>query len=678
MIAALTTHSFLEDLALLLCVAAVTTVLFQALRQPVVVGYLVAGMIVGPHLPIPIFVNPERIEKLSELGVILLMFAIGLEFRVRSLMRLLPTAGFITAVQVGFLIWLGYVVGIAFGWSVIESLFAGAMIAISSTTIIAKAFAEEKVGKDLSELVFGVALFEDMVAVVLLAMLTAIASGTGLSARLVELTVGELLLFMVAIAGAGAVIVPRAIRLIARLKRKETLVVASVGICFAFAMAAEMAGYSVALGAFIAGVLVAESGHGAAIEELVAPLRDVFGAVFFVSVGMMLDPHVLAEYWPALIALIGAVLIGKLIGVATGAMLSGSNARIAVRAGMSMAQIGEFSFIIAAAGVANRATHDFLYSLAIALAAITTFTTPFMIRASDRVGAYVDAHLPRPIILMQSLYAAWMERARARPLRAQVGRGIALILASSALIVLIAAIYEFASVRLDAVVAADIGIKATPAVILVRAAAIVLAIPPGTAIWRAARTIASAVAADLAMSQGSDTAGASPAAMSGILELAIIFATVLLLLAAIAPFVRPSETLAMLLAAVAIIATLIWRTARAIQRHLEEVSRSMTAMHLPQTAMAEAGIDPFEAGGDARGPLMPVRIPDGSMVIGRSLADLNLPSATGAAVVALARDGAGVIIPEEAEVLRPGDTLALVGPREALAAARNLLRALTV
>jgi len=195
------------------------------------------------------------------------------------------------------------------------------------------------------------------------------------------------------------------------------------------------------------------------------------------------------------------------------------------------------------------------------------------------------------------------------------------------------------------------------------------------AIWRGARNIARAVAPDLEASDGIARRVAPPFAMVQMLELAIIFATILLLLAAIAPFVRPAETIAMLLVAVVIIGTMIWRSARAIQSHLEEVSRSLTAMRSPRADMADADLDAAEAGDDLRDPLLPVRIPDGASVIGKTLADLNLAGVTGAAVVALARDGAGVMIPEEAEVLRPGDTLALVGPRDALAAARKLLHA---
>ena len=266
---------------------------------------------------------------------------------------------------------------------------------------------------------------------------------------MIAITVGQLVVFLAVLVGGGLLIVPHLIRLAARFERDETLVVASVGICFAVAMIAEIAGYSVALGAFLAGVLVSESGQGPQIEHLIAPLRDVFGAVFFVSVGMMLDPRVLVEYWPSLAGLVAVVLIGKIIGVGAGAILSGSSTRIAVQAGMSMAQIGEFSFIIAEAGLEHGATRDFLYSLAIAVSAITTFTTPFMIRASGPVGSFIDARLPRSVGMLQSIYDSWLERMRARPNPRNLRGVIAFILVAIAGVVAIAIAYEVTNDRLE-------------------------------------------------------------------------------------------------------------------------------------------------------------------------------------------------------------------------------------
>jgi K+:H+ antiporter len=673
-------NNFLEDLAFILSVAAAVSVIFQALRQPVVIGYLVAGMLVGPYLPFPLFADIGRIHILSELGVILLMFALGLEFSVRRLAQLAPTAGFITVVQVGFLMWLGYEVGRALGWTELEGVFAGAILAISSTTIVAKAFAEEKVDQGLSELVFGVTLFEDLAAVIILAVLTAIATGAGLSVRMVAVTVGQLVFFLAALIGVGLLLVPRAIRIAARFKRDETLIVASIGICFAVAMIAEVAGYSVALGAFIAGVLVSESGHAPEIEHLVAPLRDIFGAIFFVSVGMTLDPRVLVDHWPALIALVAVVLVGKIIGVGVGAMLSGTATRRAVQAGMAMAQIGEFSFIIAGTGLEHGATRSFLYSLAIAVSAITTFTTPFMIRASDRVGRWIDARLPRSVGVLQSIYDSWTEQMRARPHPRGYRGAIAFIVFAMGTVVAVAIVYALFADRLQTIVAAATGCSPGTALILVKAAALGQAAVPCVAIWRGAHRLALRIASSISAGSASPAEAADAdltgsTLLGGIFEIAIIFGAVTLLLAIIGPFMSVIDGVSLMLIAILGLAIVIWRSARRFYAVVREASvvlveRMDSSRELPPAASL-TGEAPADSGGI--GPLTRVRVSEESAAIGRSLLALNLHAITGAMAIAIARDGRTVILPGGSEVLRAGDTIALAGPSGAVAAARELL-----
>src|SRR6266550_2251939 len=397
-------HAFLTSLTVVLAVAAVTTVVFQRLRQPVVLGYIIAGLIVGPHVPIPLVADPNVVQTLSELGVILLMFSLGLEFSLRKLMAVGPTAGLTALLQSSLMVWLGFTIGRLFGWTTLESLFAGAVIAISSTTIIAKAFEEQGIRGKLRELVVGVLIVEDLIAVLLMAVLTAIASGSGLAAGPLAATIGRLAAFLVGLVGIGLLLVPRAIRAISRLHRRETTLVASIGICFTIALLAQAFGYSVALGAFLAGSLVAESGEEKQIERLVEPVRDIFGAVFFVSVGMLIDPALVARHWPAVVVLTAAVVIGKVVGVSLGAFLTGSGMRTSVQAGLSLAQIGEFSFIIAGLGLALHATREFLYPVAVAVSALTTLLTPWMIRASEPIAAWVDRKLPRPLQTFAALY----------------------------------------------------------------------------------------------------------------------------------------------------------------------------------------------------------------------------------------------------------------------------------
>ena len=275
-------HEFLRSLTVVLAVAAVTTVVFQRLRQPVALGYIIAGLIVGPHVPLPLVADPRIVTTLSELGVILLMFSLGLEFSLAKLVRVGPEAGVTAAVQCIVMFWLGFLVGELLGWTTLESVFMGAAIAISSTTIIAKVFDEENIGGRWRELVIGILLVEDLIAIVFMAVLTAVAAGSGVSAGALAGTLARLAGFLAILLAVGMVVVPRFIRLVVGLGRAETTLVASIGVCFATAYVAQVSGYSVALGAFLAGSLVAESGHAEEIEHLIHPVRDLFASILFV------------------------------------------------------------------------------------------------------------------------------------------------------------------------------------------------------------------------------------------------------------------------------------------------------------------------------------------------------------------------------------------------------------
>jgi CPA2 family monovalent cation:H+ antiporter-2 len=406
-------HEFLRSLTVVLAVAAITTVVFQRLRQPVVLGYIIAGLIVGPHVPVPVVADPVIVQTLSELGVILLMFSLGLEFHLAKLVRVGPAAGFTAVIQSSLMAWLGFLTGRLLGWTVLESVFTGAIVAISSTTIIAKAFDEQGIRGRLRELVVGILLIEDLIAIVFMAVLTAVATGAGLSAGGLAGTVGRLVVFLAGLLVVGMLVVPRFIGYVTKIGRTETTLVASIGICFATAYIAQRFGYSVALGAFIAGSLVAESGKGEEIERLVQPVRDVFAAIFFVSVGMLIDPALVAQHWGAVVVLTVLVIVGKSAGVSFGAFLAGAGTRTSVQAGMSLAQIGEFSFIIAGLGLSLGATRDFLYPVAVAVSALTTLSTPWLIKASGPAAAFIDRRLPRPLQTFASLYGSWLERLKA-------------------------------------------------------------------------------------------------------------------------------------------------------------------------------------------------------------------------------------------------------------------------
>jgi monovalent cation:H+ antiporter-2, CPA2 family len=658
---------------MVLCVAAVTTIIFQKIRQPVVVGYLIAGMIVGPHVPIPLLADFDRIHTLSELGVILLMFALGLEFSVRKLIRLGPTSGFITAVQVGFMIWLGYVCGRALGWTPLESIFTGAILSISSTTIVAKAYQETPVSDRLRELVFGVLLAEDLTAVVELAILTTLASGASVSASLLTVTMARLILFLVAFVGTGLIVVPPVVRFIVRMGRPETTLVAAVGLCFAFAILAEHAGYSVALGAFLAGSLVAESGEAKQIEHLVEPLRDIFGAVFFVSVGMMIDPTLIEQHWQALIVLTAAVLGGKIIGVTFASILSGVGTTTSIEAGMSLAQIGEFSFIIAGAGLKTGATRDFLYTLAVAVSAVTTFLTPYMIRGSIPLAEFVSARMPRPLKVLEAFYDSWLERIRNAGAPARdansIGWPIAAIVSSAVLIGGILIFNELDPLDVTTTVSNMEHLPYFSAGLFVDAFALLLCAVPAAGMYFASRRLATALASRAFVELPASGAPVVSALIE-LLQITVLLVAAVPLLAIVQPFMAPVEGIGIIVITIGLMVIVVGRSARQMQGQIRNATRLIRVALRGVHAGAEAA-ESYEVPGI--GMITPVSLRADSEGIGKSLSELDLHTNCGAVVVAIGRGDSEVVVPTGDEILRPGDVLELAGSSDAVATAKRLL-----
>jgi CPA2 family monovalent cation:H+ antiporter-2 len=659
----------------------VTTVLFRKLRQPVVLGYLLAGMIVGPHIPIPIFVDLDRVHTLSELGVILVMFSVGLEFSIRKLVRVLPNAGVTGLIQLSVMIWLGTLVGQAFGWTARESLFGGAAIAISSTMIVAKTFAEQKVAGQTADLVFGVLVVQDLAAVLLLAILTAVSTGAGLTGAALAASAGKLAAFLVAMIAVGFLIVPRAIRVVAHLESRETLLVASIGVCFAYSLIAQRLGYSVALGAFLAGSLIAESGESKEVEHLIAPVRDVFAAVFFVSVGMIVEPAMLLVHWPAILALTIVVLVGQAASVALGSFLGGNGVRRSIKAGMSLAQIGEFSFIIASTGVALGAVREFLYPVAVAVAVITTFTTPWMIRASDRVATWIDHKLPQPLQTFASIYGTWVERMRARKEVAagvRPGRLVWLIAIDASLILAIAIGASVFMRPLRRLLADHTGLSLGAGRLVVIGGAVLLASPLLVGLVRATRAFGGIVAA-LAMptpAEGEDQFVRPRRALGVTIQLALLALVGVPLVAVTQPFLPApwgAGVLGILLVALAVS---FWRSAGDLDAQVRTGAQAIVAALASQSRDGPSKREPTlpvvpMLGG--LGDLAPVTIEDGSAAIGRTLAELEVRSTTGASVIAISRANEGVVAPTGREALRVGDVLTLAGTHEAVDAARQLL-----
>jgi CPA2 family monovalent cation:H+ antiporter-2 len=680
-------HDLLVAIAVVLCVAAVTTVLFQRLRQPVVLGYILAGLIVGPHVPIPLVADTGVVQTLSELGVILLMFSLGLEFSLRKLAAVGPTAGLTAVIQCSIMLWLGFVVGRAFGWTVLESIFTGALIAISSTTIIAKAFDEQGIRGRLRELVVGVLIVEDLIAILLMAALTALSTGSGLSAGSLALTTGRLVAFLVGLVVVGLLIIPRAMRMIIRLNRPETTLVASIGICFAIALLAQAFGYSVALGAFLAGSLIAESGEEKQVEHLVQPVRDMFAAIFFVSVGMMIDPAVLARYWLAITVLTVVVILGKIVSVSVGAFLTGNGTRTSVQSGMSLAQIGEFSFIIAGLGLSLKATGEFVYSIAVAVSAITTLTTPMLIRAAGPVATYVDRKLPKPLQTFVALYGSWVERLHEAPRQQTLGtslrRSAGLLLLDAALLTALVIGVSVSSMRIALLLAEKTGLDPSLAEKLVIATTAVISIPFLIGVVRIARRLAetlSEVALPRAAEGKTDLSAAPRRVLLLTLQVVIVILIGAPLVAITQPFLRGFTGALVILVLLTALGVGFWRSATNLHGHvragaqvLAEALATWARSTHTGTEAGEHGLDRVEGLVPGLGAPTPVRIEAESPAAGKTLAQLNLRGLTGATVLAIHRGEEDISLPTAQEVLKPGDILAVAGTQTAVEAAKSLL-----
>jgi CPA2 family monovalent cation:H+ antiporter-2 len=677
-------HEFFRSLTIVLAVAAITTVLFHRLHQPVVLGYLLAGLIVGPHVPIPIVAHPGTVQTLSELGVILLMFSLGLEFHLAKLLRVGPAAGFTAVVQSSLMAWLGFLAGRLFGWTVLESVFAGAIVAISSTTIIAKVFDEQRIGGRMRELVVGILLIEDLIAIVFMAVLTAVATGAGLSAGEVVGTVGRIVGFLIVMLVVGILIVPRFIRFVHGIGRSETTLVASIGVCFVMAYVAQAAGYSVALGAFVAGSLVSESGQGEHIEHLVRPVRDMFAAIFFVSVGMLIEPALVVEHWRAVVVFTVLVLVGKIASVSLGAFLAGSGTRTSVQAGMSLAQIGEFSFIIAALGISLGATREFLYPIAVTVSAVTTLTTPWLIRFSPPVAAFIDRKLPRPLQTFGALYGAWLERLRAAQTTSRapgVMRFVWLLALDAALLTGLIVGVTFPFDRIAAALAEATGLGRDVARGLVVAATAVAALPLVLGIGRLSSGLGSSLAGTaLPRVEGKADLDAAPRRTLAVtLQLGVALVTGIVVVIATQLFL-PSYSgplvLGLLLAGFGIA---IWRSARDLEGHVRAGAQAVVAA---LSRYAQAGTAaPVDGSLAEVNKLLPglgapvaMRIEPDSAGIGQSLAELNLRGRSGATVLAILRSGDSIVVPAAGERLQAGDVLALAGTHEAIDAAKELLK----
>lgn len=435
----------IADLALILGAGAITTLLFKRLKQPLVLGYIIAGFLVGPNVSVfPTVIDEANVKTLAEIGVIFLLFSLGLEFSFKKLLRVGGTASITATVEIVAILILGYMVGRWMGWGTMDSMFLGGLLASSSTTIIIRAFEELGVKRQqFAGIVFGVLIVEDIVVILLMVLLSTMAVSQQFDGTEMIASILKLLFFLTVWFIAGIFLLPTFLRSAKKILDEETLLILSIGLCLGMVVLATQIGFSAELGAFVMGSILAETTSAEKIEHLFKPVKDLFGAVFFVSVGMLIDPAAMVEHRWAILWVTLLTIFGKMISTMLGALLSGQPLKQSMQVGMSMAQIGEFAFIVATLGITLKVTSDFLFPVAVGASAITTFTTPYFIKFSEPFYNFVSKLLPAKWITSLNKYSSGAQNIQAESEWKIVLKSYAMIIASNAIIIVALVLLSF-------------------------------------------------------------------------------------------------------------------------------------------------------------------------------------------------------------------------------------------
>lgn len=665
----------LQDLAVVMMVAAVVTIVFHRLKQPVVLGYILAGVIIGPHTPpFPLIHDEATIKTLSELGVILLMFSLGLEFSLRKLKQVGAPAFIAAMLEILLLFWVGYEIGRLFGWSNMDSIFLGAMLSMSSTTVIIKVLGElGKMKERFSQLIFGILIIEDILGIAMIALLSGIAMTGSLSVTDVGATLGKLGIFMSATLVVGLIAVPRLIGYVAKFKSNEMMIVTVLGLCFGVTLFAVKLNYSPALGAFIIGAIIAEAREIHRIETLVEPVRDMFSAIFFVSIGLLIDPKLLVVYWQPILVITLAVIIGKVLTCSFGAFVGGNDTRTSLRVGMGLAQIGEFSFIIASLGLSLGVTSSFLYPIAVAVSALTTLFTPYLIKSADGMVNWFDRKAPKPLVKSLELYTGWVGQIGSRtanPIRQMIRRWILQMGLNAALIAAVFIAAAFVGQRpptwLKNLGLSDQWLKA-----VLWLAAVIFSLPMFIATARKLQALGLLIAE---MKVTPAAAGSRTEAIRTIVANVIpIAGTVglgLFVLVLSSTLLPPLKVLIVLLFIIGLLAWRMWSSFIKVYSRAQIALQETFAQPPPtkhETAQIARPTQLRDA--DLEAVILTARAP----AIGKLIRELELRTKTGASIVAIERGSANNVNPGPDEELQVNDQVLLLGSTEQLEKARKHL-----
>jgi CPA2 family monovalent cation:H+ antiporter-2 len=664
---------FLQDLAMVMLVAGVVTLVFRWLRQPVVLGYLLAGFIIGPHTPpFPMVKDEATIQILADIGVVFLMFSLGLDFSFKKL-KAVGVPAFVTAAfEIMVMIGSGYVVGYAFGWSPMECVFLGIMLALTSTTIVVKSLRDTGGLKERhGVLISGVSIFDDIFVIFVMILLPGFAVSGQLPAGEVALTLLRLFIFLVAAVVVGLLLVPRLLRYVGRLGSDEMLLIVVLALCFGVALLTVRIGYSAALGAFLIGAMMAESRELGRILRLTEPLRDMFSAVFFVAIGMLINPAHLVQYVVPVLVITGVYVVAKVAACAGGALMAGYDGRTAMRVGTGMAQVGEFAFILATLGVSLGAIGSHLYPVIVAVASLNALIRPYLVGNADRMTDFLRPRVPASVRQLGGLYSGWVGRLaetrhrnpamrHVRSLAWQLVLNVALVAAAFLTAAFVARVAPW---QLPWLPEWTGGVPT-----LCWLAAAVLMLPVYVA------TVRKMQAMGMMLSEVALTGSSGPrhdllrSVLSNTFLLVQVVVLGLLTLLLSLTLLPPLQTLAALLGGLAVLVILFatsfnaWYT-RAKFALVETWTRppaEPVEVHPLPALLREAELETI--------PLAAA-----SACAGRLIRELQLRSETGASIVAIERAGQTLVNPGPDEELKADDKLLLLGSRDQLARARQHL-----
>ncbi|MGN6381872.1 MAG: cation:proton antiporter [Dyella sp.] len=573
---------FIRDLAIVMIVAGATTILFHRLRQPVLLGYILAGVLIGPHTPGVLVADPRTINDISNLGVVLLMFTLGLEFSIRKLREVGLGVLVVAVAEVGVMLWIGYGLGEAFGWQGRDALFLGGIMALSSTMVATRTLSESGLrALPFARLVIGLLVAEDMLTIVILTLLTAVAIGGSVEASSAFTLIGHLGLFVVAGMIIGLLVVPRLVDYVAGFGRNEMLLVSTLGLCFGASLLAAWMGFSVALGAFLVGAVVAEARSAEKVMHLIEPLRDMFAALFFVAIGLKIDPAMLAQYVLPALAIAAVVIVGKTVVCSVGMFAIGHDPRTAVRTGVSMAQIGEFSFVIATLGLSLGAVSDFIYPVAVAVSVLCMAASPYLVRSADGLVNGMRRLAPSPLRLLVSSYTGWLENLRPVNENAVIAAMLRRLLTHIAINVMLVVTLFVVGAYINAhnwTWFSMLGLTRDARHTVIWAAALFLSLPLLIAVYRKAEALGMLLA-ELGIRES--YAGSYTRAIRGVLARLIPLATLsvlAVLVSALGSAILPPRGVALSLAAAGVlVAVVLWRGLVRVHARLQAALRDTIA-----------------------------------------------------------------------------------------------------